>query len=215
MSQMRMFVIEKDGDLREFATFDNSCRGWKLMWDWFEHLYFPIEPGRFSMFIEELFHPEIKELVKKFWHLAYEERVPAHQRVALRCSYDGAMVRRESFAVVVSAMRQVAAEMEKAPWMVTSLSFEPLTLDADSGHLKAIADKVDEAAKQEGVIGCCWQYSTGDGDPWNEGRIHVGDEDSDVHRPFNVFKDKNPPAMQWWLNPTSLEGDDEVDVIIA
>ena len=202
MSQMVMFVIEKNGDLREFATFPNAYRGWKIMWDFFEAKYFPVEPGKASILIEDALHPE-RKAAEKFWNLAYEARVPAHERVALRCSYDGAMLKQEHFQLASDSFYVLADEMGKTPWMERGMAIlgEEVTFVADSGNMGALADAIGKAKKQENLIGCCWQYSSSSSDPWNEGRAHRGG------RPFNVFVNRNY-VPQYWINPSCLESDD-------
>jgi hypothetical protein len=122
------------------------------------------------------------------------------------------MLKREHFQLASGSFRRIAGEMGKTAWMKRGIEIlgEKVTFIAESGHMDAIADKLDEASKHDEVMGCCWQGTTVGADAWNDGAGYR-DGDDEAPRPFNIFKDKNHPAMQWWINPTSLESDDELD----
>jgi hypothetical protein len=203
-----MYTIKKDGSIHEFVGFGNAYLGWPMMWNWFEHIYFPLKQtpfGEVSMFTEAACHPE-RKILEPFWHLAYDPRVPVHQRIALRCSYDGAMAKKEDFAVIAAAMRSMAKDMHEKPWRHDSLEGEVVMIDTP-GHLPDIAAKIDEAVMLDDVIGCCWQGTTVDADQWNDG---LPRQSSKRKGTFNVFKDKNPSANQYWIDPARLGGDGEI-----
>ena len=192
MSVMRMFSINKNGNLIKAAEFGNSHLGWNLMHDFIEKIYMPPAPGRYSIFIESMFDKNVK--VDDFWKLGYDSRLKTCHWIAMRCSYDGAMVRKEHFGIVAQALMDTARDMQ------------------DPGHLPAIADELGRLAGNDDVIGACWQATSVNADEWgDEGRMPARDGKS---RPFNIFKDVYHTRYcekQYWLDPTDVSGDMGMD----
>lgn len=210
MSSLRMFTIDNQGDLHEFAVFGNSWLGWSYFWEWMESQYFPIQPGNFSIFIDVLFQRnenEREETMRKFWDLAIDKRVSKDRRIVMRCTYTGAMLKREHCSMAASAFRQVALEMTW-PWIVRGGHDRVSTRDT-CGHLDALALKIDEAGRLDDIIGVCWQGTTVDADAWGcEGVVF--ETDDGPSRPFNIFKDKNHGHQQYWIDPENVYGDGPV-----
>lgn len=179
MSYMRIFAINKKGDLLEFAVFGNSHRGATLLWDYYSKKFFPNRMYSIICWNE-------KEQ-GEFWDLVKNPRLSENEKITLYHTYDRVMVKKKNIPRLIEAFNDIGKRME------------------DSGHLLNQIPSLKKVIKMNDIIGVCWQQTSISCDAWDDGWVYDSEDDEDG-RPFNIFKDKWYSGSPYWLFDNLKEG---------
>jgi hypothetical protein len=174
MSDTILFVILKNGDVKEYAEFENAHRGAYLIWDFFCETYFHESASNIMATF-----PKENDRSKEVWGLWRSPAVPEHRRIVMASTFDGIMVKKEDLGKLACAFDTMAKEME------------------DPGHLPEQAKVIRSLQSRDDIIGICWNQTSVNSDVWRKFPVNDDDENDESTRPFNIFKDNY--RNQCWL----------------
>lgn len=187
MSHTILFKILRNGDVVEYARFQNSHLGADLIWRNMGERWLGDKDYLHKSNTNDLFHTHYNDGYDsmKFWHLVYQKSIPMEERIMLASTYDYVVVKKKNISRLIKAFEYYVQSYE------------------NSGHISDQIEALKELSKKR-IFGICWNQTSVSCDMWYE--QWKFDEEGEViegtNRPYNIFKDihhLNSGNKQHWF----------------
>jgi len=193
MSYTEIFGFDKEGNAYGQADIRNAWRGGMAIWSTLESRYLPAyRPSYVPAYIPDdqiesycTYKPSRcsamePKAMQGIWDLVRDERLKDCEKIALACTFDHVIIKKEDFSKLIDAFRVFEGETS----------------------LKEQADVIEEMLKDDNCIAVGFNQTSVNGDTW----INAGpyDEENEESSPYNLFN-----QTEHWFLFDEKEGDSD------
>lgn len=164
MSYTEIYKVKKDGDVVMIDEVRNAHRGAWSVWAILEERHLPTTE------ITRLFTiPSQENKQKEIWDLAYNEKIPLHERMVLLSTFDNAIVSKQNIPDLLESFRKFDGETS----------------------LKEQANIIEETFKNDDdMIGIAWNETSVNGDAWLSPNLTIDENGVEDYPVYNIFRDE-------------------------